>query len=68
MKADLTIRGRIDALHLEPGDRIIVTLDDHSLRASQTKELREQVKAAFPGHEVVIVAAGLRLAPERRKA
>lgn len=59
---NLTINGSVESLHLEPGDRIIVTLDDtYSVSASVLARITDRLEAAFPSHQVIILSNGLRL-------
>lgn len=56
----LTIKGTIESLHLEPGDKIIVTLTDplHPT-LKQIEGIKGAVHDAFPNHDCLIVAPGV---------
>lgn len=65
MKADLKITGCVESLHLEPGDRLIVTVETPRLITEQIAEsLKQQLHEAFPDHEAIILSPGLRIAKE----
>jgi hypothetical protein len=58
---DLKITGTVESLHLEPGDRIIVTLDPATrLGDAQVGEIKKQLEEEFGDHRVVVLR-GLRL-------
>jgi hypothetical protein len=59
---ELTIHGRIETLHLELGNRIIVTLEeDRFTRADVMDEISKLIQAEFPGHKVIMLANGLKI-------
>jgi hypothetical protein len=61
---DLRITGRVESLHLEPGDRVLVTLDpQQNLVVDQYKTLIDQLTKRFAPHEVVLLN-GLRVSKE----
>lgn len=62
-KVELKITGEIQKLHLEPGDKIIVSLDRH-IPVEAAERLQEQLLEIFPEHESYILARGLRLSVE----
>lgn len=67
---ELTIRGSVESLHLEPGDRIIITLDDKITQRhfnEAVEQIREQFRKEFPDHEVIIMSAGLRITRQSGK-
>jgi hypothetical protein len=64
MSTELTIKGDVEVLRLQPGDTIIVTVTKGQLSPMLTEELRENVKRNFPGHEVM-VANGVSLSVSR---
>jgi protein involved in polysaccharide export with SLBB domain len=65
-RVELTIRGDVEALHLDPGDRVIVTIDQSQhMRADVLQAIQDQMKIAFPNNQTVILANGLRITRER---
>lgn len=62
-KVELNITGTVESLHLEPGDRIIVTVEDSHVTADHVSSLRDQLQKEFPDHEVLVLK-GLRIARE----
>lgn len=49
----------LEALHVEPGDTVVLTYDGGHLRLEYVEVLREQLRAAFgPEVKAVIVTAG----------
>jgi len=65
-EVELTIKGEVEVLRLQPGDVIVVTIHERMSR-QQSDRVSEQVKARFPGHEVVL-AQGLSLSVKREVA
>lgn len=63
MNIELTIRGSVESLHLEPGDRVIVSLEDH-VRVPDFGELSKKFRDAFPDNEVILLAPGIRITRE----
>ena len=63
-QVELAIKGDVEALRLEPGDRVIVTLDSTHISLSTFEVLRDRCRAAFPDNEVIVLANGLRLVRE----
>jgi hypothetical protein len=60
----LTIRGEVDVLRLQPGDRLIVTIDDYrAMNREHIDKIRAEFEQHFPDHEVIVLA-GLRVARE----
>ena len=57
MKTEITIRGDARRLHLEPGDKLVVTLHDRVSREA-IATMQKQLQAVFPTTEVLIVARG----------
>jgi hypothetical protein len=60
MNVDLTITGRVESLHLEPGDTIVATTDER-LTSAQGERLRKVLAARFPDHDVLVAAGGVRI-------
>lgn len=55
-RVEIEIRGRVESLHLEPGDKLIVTIEHpRGLTPDFLDELRAQFKLAFPDHEVAFL-------------
>lgn len=63
-RIDLKITGTVESLHLEPGDRILVTIDRPYFNREHIEYLHGELSAKFPGHEIVMLS-GLRLAVEQ---
>lgn len=63
MSDELTIKGDVEVLRLQPGDIIVVTLDGRHGREAVSR-IGEQVRERFPDHEV-LVADGVRLSIQR---
>ena len=61
---ELTIRGDIDVLRLQPGDALVVTVDRRITQA-QASELRAALLERFPDHEVFVCAGDVRLTVQR---
>lgn len=51
---------RISKLELEPGDRLVVSLD-HKITAAGVAELRGRIESEYPGHPVTILSQGVDL-------
>lgn len=49
---NLTITGRVESLRLEPGDKLLVTMDQ-PLNDEQVGRIREQFRERFPDIEVI---------------
>jgi hypothetical protein len=63
-EVNLKVTGTVDVLRLQPGDRILVTIDDwRHITPEQATALCEQLSEKFPGHEVVVLA-GMRFTVE----
>lgn len=65
--SEIVIKGDVEVLRLQPGDAIIVNLDLH-IGTEATAELRRRVTEVFPGHRVVVMSPGIRLAALREDA
>ena len=51
---ELSIKGDIEVLRLQPGDVIVVNLRNASLaKAEHLEEVRAALMSRFPGHEVI---------------
>lgn len=57
---ELTVRGEIRKLHLEPGDKVIVTVKDY-LTSDTIKNMRRQLELMFPQNRIVFMVGGARL-------
>lgn len=65
-EVDLKITGEVASLHLEPGDRIIVTIsEEHRARIDSrfVDGLRNQLVAEFPDNKIIVLC-GITLARE----
>jgi hypothetical protein len=65
-KIELLVRGEIRKLHLEPGDRVIVTVNDY-LTSDTVKEMRKQLELMFPKNPVIFMVGGARLNVARKE-
>jgi hypothetical protein len=54
MQAELTIKGDVEVLRLQPGDTLVLTVDG-VLNTEQTKRLVEALEAKFPGRSCVVL-------------
>lgn len=64
MSADvnLTIKGSIRVLRLEPGDVIVASFPDHNrIPGGALEQIRDALKEKFPGHEVLLMGGGVEL-------
>ncbi len=63
MNIELTIKGDIEVLHLEPGDKLVVTLTEHTAEhfAEAVAQIKEHLEQKFPDNEVLIVGGDIRL-------
>jgi hypothetical protein len=59
-KIELLVRGDIRRLHLEPGDRVVITVNDY-LTADTVKQMRKQLELMFPKNRVIFMVGGARL-------
>lgn len=50
------IKGSVRALHLNHGDRIIVSFRERNISRSQIAEVRQKLQAIFPLNEVIVLA------------
>jgi hypothetical protein len=57
MNVDLKITGRIESLHLEPGDTVVATVEGR-LTSAQGKAMRDALLEKFPGHDAIVVSDG----------
>jgi hypothetical protein len=56
MTVDLQIAGKIEVLRLEPGDRIVATINPGvSLTPDQVAEIRAALDLEFPDSNVLVV-------------
>jgi len=60
MNVDLKITGRVESLHLEPGDTVVAMIDQ-KLTPDEGVSLREALRKKFPDHDVLVAADGLRI-------
>jgi hypothetical protein len=65
-KIELLVRGEIRKLHLEPGDRVIVTVNDY-LTTDTVKQMRKQLELMFPKNQVIFMVGGARLNVARKE-
>jgi hypothetical protein len=62
---DLKITGRVESLHLEPGDRIVVSIEEPARFTPELVDrLMTELKSEFPEHNVLILSPGLRITKE----
>lgn len=62
---ELTIKGDIEVLRLQPCDVIVVTIEEpRHFDQVGFDQIRRAMRERFPGHEIVI-ANGLRLSVQR---
>lgn len=59
-KVELLVRGDIRKLHLEPGDRVVITVNDY-LTSDTVKNMRQQLELMFPKNRVIFMVGGARL-------
>lgn len=59
-KVELLVRGDIRKLHLDPGDKVIVTVKDY-LTSDTMKQMRKQLELMFPNNQVVFMVGGARI-------
>jgi hypothetical protein len=59
-EVELTIKGEVEVLRLQPGDKVIITLDNH-ISGALLDVLREQAECHFPDNKVIIVSPGIRI-------
>ena len=59
-KVELIVRGEIRKLHLKPGDKVMITVNDY-LTESTIKAMRSQLELMFPKNPVVFMVGGARL-------
>jgi hypothetical protein len=46
---------RVEALHLDAGDVIVMTIDDPDMNQNRLDEMRLLLEARFPGHKALII-------------
>jgi hypothetical protein len=63
---ELTIKGDIEVLRLQPGDTIVVTVKDPHITSERFKEIHDVIKSRFADHEV-IVTFGIDLSVQREE-
>jgi hypothetical protein len=61
---DVDLIANVEAIGVDPGDVIVVEAR-RLLKVEQAQALQEQVRLAFPGHEVVILSPYLKLYTRR---
>lgn len=66
MQTDLTIKGDIEVLRLQPGDILIVTTT-RPLTAEQASILHKQVTEFAPGHKIAVCSSDLRITAAREE-
>lgn len=59
-KVELLVRGEIRKMHLEKGDKVIITVNDY-LTADTVKQMRKQLEYMFPKNQVVFMVGGARI-------
>lgn len=59
-KIELIVRGDIRKMHLEPGDKVIVTVKDY-LTSDTIKNMRKQLELMFPQNPVIFMVGGARI-------
>lgn len=65
-KLELTIKGDLEILRLEPGDVVVCTIhDDRGLTAELAGRIVDQLEQKFRGHQIVL-SAGMHLSVARR--
>jgi hypothetical protein len=60
VELDLTVRGSVEALRLEPGDLVVVAFDDH-VPHEYIASVRAELRNRFPENDVLVFANGVRL-------
>lgn len=65
-RCELTIKGDIEVLRLQPGDTIVVSVDDRIDRDT-LKRWRDVLEERFPNHPVV-VTSGAQITVHRQDA
>jgi hypothetical protein len=60
VNVELSVHGQIEALHLEPGDVVVVTVENR-ISANEAVHLRDLLNGLFPDHRVVLFASGITL-------
>jgi hypothetical protein len=61
---ELTIKGDIEVLRLQPDDLIVVSLD-YSITPERAQFLAAELEKRFPKNNVLIVADGAKLSVQR---
>jgi G3E family GTPase len=64
MNEDIDLVEHLAVLELKPGDVLVITHPDY-LTADQAKQLQEEVKAALPDHEAIVLTGGLEMGAVR---
>jgi hypothetical protein len=59
-KRELPPIERVQAMRLEPGDTVIVTVPAH-VTAVEIETLKGHMEELFPGHQIIVVGGGLEL-------
>ena len=57
---ELTIKGDVERLALNPGDRVVVRVKQ-ILHEEQMRYLRQLTEAQFPDHSVIVLDGGIEL-------
>ena len=58
MSIELTIRGDVQRLALQPGDVVIVRVSEH-ISVEVAARIRDYGRSAFEGHEVLVLGPGM---------
>lgn len=64
---DLNIKGDVEVLRLQPGDKLVVHLETKHWRDGVIDDLRAGFEKHFPGHEVVFLSGDISLSVAREE-
>lgn len=53
---ELTIKGDVHVLKLNPGDRLIVSFSERALNRAQLGSVRQQLQNLYPLNEVLVLS------------
>jgi hypothetical protein len=60
VELDLTVKGSVEALRLEPGDLVVVAIQDH-VPHEYIASVRSELRKRFPDNDVLVFANGIRV-------
>lgn len=56
MRVRVEVKGRVESLHLEPGDTVVATLDDGAqLSPADIDEIQSALADEFPANKVLVL-------------